>query len=677
MGSPVLGIDLGTTNSAVAVAVDGKVQVLPDAEGNKLFPSVVSFHPSGDVLAGYPARERRLLDAQNTIYSIKRLIGRPFKSEEVQRAIGRLPFSFEEGPTGGALVVARGETYTLPEISAFVLRGVRAQAEEALKTPCRRAVITVPANFNELQRSATKAAGRVAGLDVLRILNEPTAAALAYGCGSNSTRERVAVYDFGGGTFDITILELAGDVFEVVSTAGDTFLGGDDVDVLVADEEVQAFLSQCRYDARNDPQAYERLRAAAEWAKCQLSNTQEVELTVEELAFGEGGAALDLRFVMKRARLEELSRPLVARTFDVCEEAMRLAGLRPTQLDQVILVGGSTRMPLVRTMVQEYFGRAPLSNIDPDLVVAQGAAIQGAALAGAPDKDAGVQGAAIGRVALKKVAAPAANVKEEKAPAGPAFQPKRPVAPLPSFDINKLPAAIPAVRTSQAAPAPNQAQASMRAAPPPLPAQQPANLQLDDDVDMAELPELDPIDLPSGDSSDGLVPLDLPSMDDSQPIQLSQTAPLAAAANDAIQLPQGQAPLLLDVTPQSLRIETVSGFTEVIIERNAAIPVEQSRLFTTSRDFQEAVRASVCQGESRKLAENQQLGLLELSGIASGPRGKAQIEVTFLMDADGTLKVSARDLRTGAAQTIRINLVGAVEDDEIARMQQRQQALVG
>src|SRR5690349_10507750 len=255
MGSPVLGIDLGTTNSAVAVAIDGKVQVLPDAEGNKLFPSVVSFHPSGDVLAGYPARERRLVDAPNTIYSVKRLIGRPFKSDEVRRAVERLPFAFEEGPTGGALVVARGETYTLPEISAFVLRGVRAQAEDALKQACRRAVITVPANFNELQRSATKAAGRVAGLEVLRILNEPTAAALAYGCGSTKQRERIAVYDLGGGTFDVTILELAGDVFEVVATAGDTFLGGDDIDVTIADQMVQAFLSQHRYDARRDAQA--------------------------------------------------------------------------------------------------------------------------------------------------------------------------------------------------------------------------------------------------------------------------------------------------------------------------------------------------------------------------------------------------------------------------------------
>jgi molecular chaperone DnaK len=656
--------------------MDGKVQVLPDAEGNKLFPSVVSFHPSGDVLAGYPARERRLVDAPNTIYSIKRLIGRPFKSEEVQRAIGRLPFSFEEGPTGGALVVARGETYTLPEISAFVLRGVRAQAEEALKAPCRRAVITVPANFNELQRSATKAAGRVAGLEVLRILNEPTAAALAYGCGASKGRERVAIYDLGGGTFDITILELAGDVFEVVATAGDTFLGGDDVDVLVADEMVQSFLAQTRYDARNDPQAYERLRAAAEWAKCQLSNTQEVELTVEELAFGDGGAALDLKFVMKRQRLEELSQPLIARTFDVCEEAMRLSGLRPSQLDQVILVGGSTRMPVVRAMVAEYFGRSPLASIDPDLVVSQGAAIQGAQLAGQPEKESNVAGSAIGRVALKKVAAPVPGTREQ-APKGPAFQPKRPVPALPTFDMSRLsipstPLAPPSAPGRVAPPPVPQAAAqaseggAFKPMPPPLPSQAPANVQ-DNEFEAADLPELTLDEA----SQYGMIPLE-PSAAEGPVLSLAPRP-----ETEQLSLPQGQAPLLLDVTPQSLRIETVAGFTEVIIERNAAIPVEQSRLFTTSRDFQDVVRARVCQGESRKLSENQELGVLELQGIRSGQRGKAQIEVTFLLDADGTLKVSAKDMHTGVAETIRINLVGAVQEDEILRMQQRQQALVG
>lgn len=650
-----VGIDLGTTNSVVAVAVNGKVQVLPDAEGNKLFPSVVSFHPSGSVLAGYPARERRLVDAANTVYSIKRLIGRPYRSEEVRRAHERFPFAFQEGPTGGPLVVARGETYTLPEISAFVLRGVRAQAEEALGEACRRAVVTVPANFNELQRSATKAAGRVAGLDVLRILNEPTAAALAYGCGGPNKRERVAVYDLGGGTFDITILDLAGDVFEVVATAGDTFLGGDDIDVLIADEMVASLLAQHRYDGRGDLQAYERLRAAAEWAKCQLSTTEDVELTVEEIGYGAGGAAIDLRFSLSRAKLESMTHALVARTFDVCEEAMRLGSVRPTQIDQVILVGGSTRMPSVRAMVAEYFGRQPLVNIDPDLVVAQGAAIQGAALAAQPEAEKAAGSTAIGRVALRKMPAPTASMPAEAVAKGPAFQPKR--APT-LLGMSAL-----------------DAQQSKPARGPTLPTNT-LEVELDD------LVPLHTIDSDSLEAVDGFDAIDLGP---------SPLAPAAKAGKhddhtvdldsqpilDTIALPGNQAPLLLDVTPQTLRIETVAGFTEVVIERNAAIPVEQSRIFTTSQDFQEAVRARVCQGESRKLSENQELGSLELHGLKPTARGKTKIEVTFVMDADGTLQVRARDLSTGTEQSIRIDLVGTVRSDEIARMQQRQQALVG
>ncbi|MDQ3035045.1 MAG: Hsp70 family protein, partial [Myxococcota bacterium] len=436
MASPVLGIDLGTTNSVVAVAEGARAQVLMDPEGNRLIPSVVSFHPAGDVLVGYPARERRLLDAKNTVYSIKRLIGRSFLSPEVQRAQERFPFVLGEAPNKGVLVQARGETYTLPEISAFVLREVRRIAEQALGSDCTRAVVTVPANFTELQRSATKAAGKIAGLEVLRILNEPTAAALAYGYGKGS-RERIAVYDMGGGTFDVTILELAGDVFEVMSTAGDTFLGGDDVDVMVAEKMADAFLAHHRFDPRQDPQAYERLRAAAEWSKCQLSGEDEVHLRVEELAYGDGGVSLDLTFGLSRQALDAMVHPLIARTFDVCEEAMKIAGIRPTQLDNVILVGGSTRMPIVRRMVAEYFGREPLGTIDPDLVVAQGAALQGWALRGttasAPPP------AALGKVALKRVTQTELQAVQRRAelrdeiaeqrPAGPAFAPREQGAP--------------------------------------------------------------------------------------------------------------------------------------------------------------------------------------------------------------------------------------------------------
>ena len=395
---PVIGIDLGTTNSVVAVADKNGARVLSGEDG-ALIPSVVSFHPSGDVLVGAPAKERRLLDAQNTVYSVKRLIGRPVTSYEVKEAGERFAFELSEGPSGGVLVTARGETYTLSEISAFVLRHVRKVAETSLGAECGQAVVTVPANFNELQRSATKAAGRVAGLDVLRILNEPTAAALAYGYNKTSN-ERVAVYDLGGGTFDITILQLAGDVFEVLATAGDTFLGGDDVDTAIADHMAAQFLENSRYDARQDRQAYERLKAAAEWAKIQLSEKPQVKLCIEELAYGDGGVELNLDYALTREQLEHMCQPLVARSFDVCEDAMKAAGLRPTQLDNVILVGGSTRIPLLQRMVAEYFGRKPLADIDPDLVVAQGAALQALTLSASSRK------AALGRVALKKVAHP-------------------------------------------------------------------------------------------------------------------------------------------------------------------------------------------------------------------------------------------------------------------------------
>ena len=302
---PVLGIDLGTTNSVVAVADGGQARVLRDIEGHRLVPSVVSFHPNGETLVGYDARERRLVDAKNTVYAVKRLIGRPFNSPEVTRARERFGFDIIENKHGGSVVQVRKGRYALAEISAMVLRQLRRVAESALGEHCERAVITVPANFNELQRSATKAAGKVAGLDVLRILNEPTAAALAYGLGQGQ-REKVAVYDLGGGTFDITILELDDDVFEVLSTAGDTFLGGEDIDGAIGEAMSDAFLKTHRWDPRVDLQAFERLKAAGEWAKCELTTETRVELTVEDLHRGTSGEALNLEFALSRAELEEI-----------------------------------------------------------------------------------------------------------------------------------------------------------------------------------------------------------------------------------------------------------------------------------------------------------------------------------------------------------------------------------
>jgi molecular chaperone DnaK len=435
MSDIVLGIDLGTTNSVVSVADGTQVRVLSDEGGHRLVPSVVSFHPEKRVLVGDEARSRRLIDAKNTIYSVKRLIGRPFKSPEVQRAQQRFAFELRESPNGGVLVVARGETYTLTEISAFVLREVRRVAEQALGQVVTRAVITVPAAFNELQRSATKAAGRVAGLDVLRIVNEPTAAALAYGLGRDKP-ERIAVYDLGGGTFDLTLLELDKDVFEVLGTAGDSFLGGDDIDVVIAEMMADDFLKAHRWDPRQDEQAFERLRAAGEWAKCKLSSAERAELTIEELTYGPNGAALNLEWTCTREALEERIMPIAARSFEVCKEALRDAGMAAGDVDSVILVGGSTRIPLVRRMVESFFGKAPRTDIDPDLVVAQGAAIHGFTVSGAQKKPQG----ALGRVALRKATLAEVKAVQEQRAATRAEGPKQPAfAPTNQIDLPAAP----------------------------------------------------------------------------------------------------------------------------------------------------------------------------------------------------------------------------------------------
>ena len=717
---PVIGIDLGTTNSVVAVADKNGARVLTGEDG-ALIPSVVSFHPSGDVLVGAPAKERRLLDAQNTVYSVKRLIGRPFTSYEVKEAGERFAFELSEGPSGGVLVTARGETYTLSEISAFVLRHVRKVAETALGAECGQAVVTVPANFNELQRSATKAAGRVAGLDVLRILNEPTAAALAYGY-NRTSNERVAVYDLGGGTFDITILQLAGDVFEVLATAGDTFLGGDDVDTAIADHMAAEFLEKNRYDARQDRQAYERLKAAAEWAKIQLSEKPQVKLCIEELAYGDGGTALNLDYALTREQLEHMCQPLVARSFDVCEDAMKAAGLRPTQLDNVILVGGSTRIPLLQRMVAEYFGRKPLADIDPDLVVAQGAALQALTLSGSSSK------AALGRVALKKVAHPTTGshpqVSEDMAAEDEVTNiGERPPLPPP-----------PVARAARKATLPGQA-------PPPPPVQlkkadepivddevvdsptrsredplehemtrvaapadpldfQPTRMadasgllmgiglpSTEDETQQAEELELEPSGLlmELGDDAFGSEPA---PADDAPPLELRSSAPqeLKAALDEnvdtvtaavAVEDVPTRAPLLLDVTPLSLGVETVDGYCEHIIRRNSAIPAGQTKMFTTARDGQETVVVRICQGEDRRIAGNQLLGEVVLDGLRPATRGKVQIAVRFMIDADGTLQVRAQDVGTGQQQQIAIKLIGELPEQQIEQLRERHEAKLG
>jgi len=827
MASPVLGIDLGTTNSVVAVSDGRSVDVLKDADGHVLTPSTVSFHPNGEVLVGRGARERRLVDAANTMFSVKRLIGRPFRSPEVRRAQERFPFTFVEGATGGVMVQSRGDAYSLPEISAFVLRRMRAIAERALGQSCVNAVVTVPANFNELQRTATRDAGSIAGINVLRILNEPTAAALAYGVGSRGVKERIAVYDLGGGTFDVSILELAGDVFEVIATAGDTYLGGDDVDTMIADRMVQSFLEMHRLDLSTDRQTYERLRLAAEWVKCQLSMQTSVTAKVEEIAYGPGGAPLSLQFELSRNTLDSWLQPMVARTFDICEDAMRVAGVRPTQLDSIVLVGGSTRIPLVRKMVTEYFGREPLTSVDPDLVVAQGAAIQGFALSGAkpkspfkstlrtatssattvvapptaaaramakedttqdfdtdgkpkktPDKSpttkgpakppavssplratrpsgtlpppapvrATTQQAATAGVSAGATEPPGADdmfehISTVVTPGLPAdllaahdddepvlemeadddeatgIYPQLPpvgrpsedwaepnlLAPRESKELGELPSklgrvelkrqaapsmpapdddALPAFK-SEAPPALHRPKISISSVPPASRASGPeadtvsdtpapvVMLQADEDDEVPELTSLTRPKVPAPASS--VVPASPPAARKQEPPRKVAPPPVQEVEPEA---PAFVAPLLLDVTPHSLGVETAGGYCEEVIHRNAPIPTEQSRIFSTSQDNQSDVRVRIAQGEERKVSDNQELGVLELTGLRPAPRGTVKINVTFILDASGTLSVKAKDTSTGREQQIRINLKGGLSSGEVDRMRERQAGLM-
>jgi molecular chaperone DnaK len=347
--------------------------------GSTLIPSVVSFPEGGERVVGKAARLCRAQDPKNTVYSVKRLLGRPFKSEEVRRARSRVAFDLKEGPDSSVLVGTRAGEMSLPELSAYVLREVRRVAEAALRDKVEKCVVTVPANFNELQRSSTKVAGRIAELEVVRILNEPTAAALAYGYG-RGTREKICIFDFGGGTFDVTLLELSGNVFEVLATAGDTFLGGDDIDIAITDSLVVPFQRATKIDPLQDRVVYDVLRDAAETAKCQLSTQDNTRVSLDYNPAS--GAPLRFQQQLSRADLERLAAPFISRTFDVCSDALKLAGLRPTDLTSVILVGGSTRIPSVRQRVASFFSRDPLTNLPPEEVVAMGASILAEALTG-------------------------------------------------------------------------------------------------------------------------------------------------------------------------------------------------------------------------------------------------------------------------------------------------------
>ncbi|HEY76025.1 MAG TPA: molecular chaperone DnaK [Thermoflexia bacterium] len=510
----IIGIDLGTTNSVCAVMIGGEPVVIPSAEGGRLFPSVVAVNPkTGERLVGQVAKRQAIVNPENTIFSIKRFMGRKFDDPEVQRALQIVPYKVTAAPNGDVRVWMGGKEYSPPEISAMILQKIKADAEAYLGEEVTQAVITVPAYFNDSQRQATKDAGKIAGLEVLRIINEPTASSLAYGLGENRD-EIIAVYDLGGGTFDISILDVGDGVFEVKSTSGDTFLGGDDFDRRIIDYLADEFEKEYGIDLRKDRQALQRLKEAAEKAKIELSSMLETEINLPFITAGPSGP-LHLQMRLTRAKLEQLTEDLILRTIEPCKQALEDAGLKPSDIDQVILVGGQTRMPAIQQIVAEFFGREPHKGVNPDEVVGVGAAIQAGVLAG--------------------------EVKDV---------------------------------------------------------------------------------------------------------------------------------VLLDVTPLTLSIETLGGVATPLIERNTTIPTRKTQIFSTATDNQTQVEIHVVQGERPMAADNISLGRFILDGIPPAPRGVPQIEVTFDIDANGILNVSARDKATGREQSMRIVPSSGLTPEEIERMVQ-------
>jgi len=604
----------------------------------------------------------------------------------------RVPFRLKEGPSHGPIITARGQDYSLPEISAFILRRARQIAENRLGVAVERAVITVPAHFNELQRASTKVAGRVAAIEVLRMLNEPTAAALAYGIG-RAQRERVAVYDFGGGTFDCTLLEMHGNVFEVMATAGDSFLGGDDIDALIAERMADSFLRARKYDPRADAMARETIRRSAEELKCALSTAESHTVYVDSIAPEGTAAAETFAFTMNRGELNELIAPLIDRTLRVAQDALAQARLSAGSLDQVILVGGSTRVPFVRERVEAFFQRAPLCRLNPDEVVALGAAIQAAALTESPRHHALPE-----PPREPDRAADSRRSFTDAFPSAPPTSPSLPDAvtaasrPSASAMRSEQPRTFGVISEdgsllSMVAPPPTE-----RASPSAtLASTNPGNPPKRDPMGsfIESMPKMQAtlvheaapraVSLQGSPRSQEIV--SYTGLESEPSISLLSVSPRPAASSALANGPDAQAidisvhhPVLLDVTPRGLVVETAGGFTNTLIERNAKTPCERTRQFTTTQDAQTSVMIRVAQGEHATFAQNTYLGEVELSALPPRPRGATVVAVTFELDVNGALRVQARDQTSGQQAQALIQLLGVADEASIDAMAKRMAA---
>ena len=713
--SPIVGIDLGTTNSVVAAWDDnGDARVLADKNGYKIQPSVVSFHPNGSVVVGAEAKQRRIIDPRNTVYSVKRLIGRTFRSREVTAGTERMAYVIKEGVNQQPVIVTRAGEFAVPEISAIVLDHMRNIAVANLDTEVSRAVVTVPANFTDAQRSATATAGAIAGLTVVRVLNEPTAAALAYGH-NRKLNKTIAVFDFGGGTFDITLLKLEDTVFQVLATAGDSFLGGDDIDERLVDHMVHLFLEKERMDLRHNITAMQRLRAVAEQIKIELSRKRKAVVKVDEIAYGDGGSPLDLTLEITREEFVSRIADVVERAFPVCAEAMKIAGLSNAQIDDVVLVGGTTKMPLVRERVAQVFDRQPRTDVNPDEAVAVGAALQGVSLqrildraqSGAPTlhetrpppqrrTSPGPVPAPIGDeeepTAVQRTSAPAGPPpippRRSTQPGMPVTRPpstERPARPGSHSDDISLPdpaAATPFARITRPPSEPGAAaRKTLMGAPAPATAARPIDMatliptSFDDmQTDVArgagepdsffddDAPTIPPAAPPTAPTMIGAASAAGPG----EPTSLDLEAPTQVEPQIAAPIPT-----VLDITPHTLGIGTIAGYCEELITRNAQVPIETKKTFSTSRDLQDMVRIRVCQGESRRIDDNLVLGDVVLDGLEPRPRGQTKIEVTFHIDASGILHVRARDEATGKEQRANLDIEGAQSAEQVDAARER------